>query len=135
MPMRKWILFVCIVAVILIVSVAMTRDETDNGWKAHREESMAETRASAPKPVLPEDVATEWVTAYETVRSCYIGQGFDGAPPVGDSFGDGTVPIPIVDLNYPNLQEALSVCGEPSLEGRSLEVWLAEMTRLQGVQP
>jgi hypothetical protein len=63
-----------------------------------------------PRPVLPEDQRTLFVDAWNRMRSCTQAHGFEGVPSLDSSFGDGSAPMPAIDIGVPGAGEAMNAC-------------------------
>jgi len=65
---------------------------------------------AGPAFQLPEDQRAGWIAAWNKLRDCARAQGFDGVSPVGDSYGDGRTPAPVIVGSDEVADQALRAC-------------------------
>lgn len=114
------------VALLAVLGIAGASNSTGNGafpdtesaeWRSQLDEMYARSAQQqaehGPKILLPEGPRQGWIDAYRQMRSCYIAHGFNGAPDVGDSFGDGNTGQPLIDTTQPAYEDAFVACPMP----------------------
>jgi hypothetical protein len=74
-----------------------------------QEESARTADQRAPRPVLPEDQRAGWIAAWNKMRDCAVGHGYEFVPAVAPSYGDGATPAPMLRVG-PQTEAMLQAC-------------------------
>ena len=56
----------------------------------------ADEAANLPKPLLPADQRTAWITDWNVMAACMVSHGVTGFPNAPPSFGDGSTAPPLI---------------------------------------
>jgi hypothetical protein len=93
-------------------AIELPRDEaTRNRMRAELERISAQRAAEGgPTLFLPEDQRAGWIAAWNKLRECTLGRGFEGVTPVMPTFGDGQTRAPIIFGAGPIADAALAAC-------------------------